>query len=171
MNRMVWALAAAAVLGAVGAAWEPSIPSEHSVAVVHSRAPSAVPPANAAAVSQPTETATPRQTPGLASVDPFVVWTPPPSVMPSRKIAPPPPPPPAVEPVMPAFPYRVFGMFRAPDGKRMIYLVRNNRIVAVEEEMDLGDGFKVEGIGESSVRIVYQPLGEKLTLPVPEASR
>lgn len=167
---MGWVLVGVAAVGTAVAAWSTSEPPALPDAVVPSVAPRDRVPVQATIVGPQGEDAATRRTPGLAAADPFVVWTPPPAALP-RKVAPPPPPPAPVAPAMPPFPYRVFGKFQAPDGKRIIYLVRDNRIVAIEKDMDLGDGFMVESVGESSIRIVHQPLGEHLTLPVPEASR
>lgn len=170
MKPVGWLVAGTAAVGVAAVGWSNLGSPASSESVVESTPPRVAPLSKGDAARTTTEASDGRERLGLATVDPFVLWTPPVAKAPVRKVlAPPPPPPPP--PTAPPFPYRVFGKLTDPEGNRVTYLMRDNRLVAVENDTELDGGFKVETVSESSVVVIYLPLGERTTLRLPEAAR
>ncbi|MFO0145603.1 MAG: hypothetical protein ACK54C_09825 [Betaproteobacteria bacterium] len=65
----------------------------------------------------------------------------------------------------------MFGKIVAPSGDKLVYLVRDNRLVTATAGLDLGEGFRIETISETSISVVYEPLGERFTLSIPQIPR
>lgn len=83
-----------------------------------------------------------------------------------------PPAPAAAEPPAPQAPplqLRYAGSMRAPDGRRIVYLSRDDASFEVAVGDRLDEGYVVETIGEEAISLVYPPLGTKVTVAMPPA--
>lgn len=89
-----------------------------------------------------------------------------PAAQPTAQPAAQPAPPPA--PSTPPFPYRVFGRLKDPAGQRVVYLIKDGRLVAVTSNMELDGGYHVESVSESQVVVKHPLLGEPVALRLPE---
>lgn len=79
-----------------------------------------------------------------------------------KKVAPPPPPepapPPPPPPTAPPMPFNYFGSYE--DGnKKIIVLVRDNKIFNAVEGVNLDNTYRVEKIYEHKIEVIYLPLG------------
>ena len=85
------------------------------------------------------------------------------------KLAPPPvqPPPPA-PPSAPPFPYRVFGELRDPAGKRVVYLMKDDKLVAITANTELESGYHIESVSDSQVVVRHALLSQPMTLQLPK---
>ncbi|WP_127995672.1 hypothetical protein [Piscinibacter defluvii] len=103
-----------------------------------------------------------------ARFDPFVgVAPPPPEPPPAPRpvAAAPPAPPPAPE--APVLAYRYLGRMTDPTGQQHVYLAKADAVVVVTVGMRLEEGYMVEAIGPSEIRLHYPPLGAHAAIPVP----
>lgn len=84
--------------------------------------------------------------------------------------APPPDPPVAAAPVAPSapfvppFPYRYFGTMKGPDGVTAVYLVRDEKLIAVQAQQMLDNDYKVESMDAAHIVVSYVPLGVKVSI-------
>jgi len=80
---------------------------------------------------------------------------------------PPPPPPPAppARPTAPPLPFTYLGRFR-DEGKAVIFLVKDDRVLTVREGDIIEGNYRVDGIVGSRLDLTYQPLDIKQTLNI-----
>jgi len=80
---------------------------------------------------------------------------------------PPPPPPPAAPapPTAPPLPFTYLGRFR-DEGKAVIFLVKDDRVLTVKEGDLIEGNYRVEGIVGSRLDLTYLPLDIKQTLNI-----
>lgn len=83
---------------------------------------------------------------------------------------PPPPPPPAPPaapppPTAPPLPFTYLGRFR-DEGKAVIFLVKDDRVLTVKEGDIIEGNYRVDGIVGSRLDLTYQPLAIKQTLNI-----
>jgi len=80
---------------------------------------------------------------------------------------PPPPPPPAppARPTAPPLPFTYLGRYR-DEGKAVIFLVKDDRILTVREGDIIEGNYRVDGIKGSTLDLTYQPLDTKQTLNI-----
>jgi hypothetical protein len=99
-----------------------------------------------------------------AERDPFELPAPPPVAAP---VAPPAPPPPA-PPSAPALNYRYLGQLLDLQGQRRVYLARSDgKEVMVERGTRLDEGYLVEAITPAEIKLVYEALQQRLSIPIP----
>jgi hypothetical protein len=167
--KLGWALATASI-GALALAIA-ARPDDESVGVVESITPKRAERAGAASEDAAPKHTWQRERLGPVTNDPFVAMQAP--VVSKPKPAPPPPTAPAAPPapVAPPFPYRVFGILTGPTDQRVTYLMRDNRLIAVEPGMELDGGYRIESVSEAAIVVVFVPLGQKTTLRIPEAAK
>lgn len=109
-----------------------------------------------------------------ASFDPFV----------GKQAPPPPPPPPIPAPVVqvaappppsaPPFDYRYLGRMVDPAGKQYVYLGKSGSdttgaAVVVSIGTQLDEGYMVEAIEPTSIRLTYPPLDTHVAIDIPPA--
>ncbi len=104
-----------------------------------------------------------------SDADPFGLYKPPeppPKPMPvATVVAPPPMPPPP--PQIPSFGYQMFGRMTGPDGKSVVYLNQEERLIGITSGAILENGFQVENITEGEVTIRHQPSGQQVRIAIP----
>jgi hypothetical protein len=104
-----------------------------------------------------------------SNADPFGLYKPPeppPKPMPvATVVAPPPMPPPP--PQVPPFGYQMFGRMTGPDGKSVVYLNQEERLIGISSGAILENGFQVENITEGEVTIRHQPSGQQVRIAIP----
>lgn len=160
-------LSAAAILWPMDAVKVVAQVTERAAPRAEVLAPVEVPPTAVAADAQVALPAQmPRHVLGGADFDPFtgVQPAPPPSPPPERPfvgpVQAPPPQPPQLN-------YRYLGQFTDPGGKRTVYLATAGRDLSVAVGSALDEGYVVESISPSVVRLYYPPLRAHLDIPIP----
>lgn len=76
----------------------------------------------------------------------------------------PPPPAPA-----PALTYRFVGRMLNPDGKRFVYIAQGDTILAVQVGTQLKEGYVVESISDAAIDLLYPPLQQHVSMPLPHS--
>jgi hypothetical protein len=165
---MRWALGLS-VLASGLALWSASTPPEPSAP--NSSLEPHTAPARTNAPSPSSPLTLPAQMASLelerAERDPFELPPPPPPPAPVVVAAPPAPPPPSA----PAISYRYLGQMLDLQGQRQIYLVRSdNKEVRVERGTRLDEGYVVEAITTTEIKLVYEPLQQRVNIPIPAAN-
>lgn len=106
----------------------------------------------------------------LASRDPFHPEPPPApppatqAAAPSPKEEPPPPPPPPPPPQT----YKLMGRMLSPEGKWMVFLQDGAQIVQATQGLTLPNGYVVESVTATEVRLHHPLMEQPVSLPVPE---
>lgn len=102
--------------------------------------------------------------------DPFGLYQPPaPPPKPVKAVAAPPPPP-EPPPQAPPFGYRVFGRVQGPDGKTVLYLAREELLIAVQEGTEFDGGFVAEKLTEQELLVRHKPTQQELRVALPKQS-
>ncbi len=105
-----------------------------------------------------------------AQSDPFAPIAPPapPAPPPLPALTAPPPPPP---PKPPAFTYRFFGAITAPSGQVDYYLTKGDKQVLVKPGQTLDDGFVVDSVTATAIRIRHPLSDTPFDVPLPAHSQ
>lgn len=83
---------------------------------------------------------------------------------------PPTAPTPILAPVLPSPPslnYRFLGLLMDPQGLRKVFLARADKEFLVEKGSLLEEGYLVEAITAEEVKLVYEPLQHRVSIPIP----
>ena len=109
-----------------------------------------------------------------AHFDPFAGAQPPPPPAPKPVTVPvaalaPVPPPPVPQPQAPPLNYRYLGQMSDPSGAMRVYLAKADTAVAVTIGTQLEEGYIVQTIDSSGIRLHYPPLDAHAVIPVPPA--
>ena len=107
-----------------------------------------------------------RENASLDKTNPFAAPVVPKPV--KKKVVPPPPPEPVAPPPPPSAPPMPFSYFGSYEdaSKRTVLLVRDGKIYTVAEGVNIDTSYRVMKIGESSIEIVYLPLGISQTINI-----
>ncbi|MET0383527.1 MAG: hypothetical protein ABW032_08905 [Burkholderiaceae bacterium] len=97
--------------------------------------------------------------------DPFVGITPVAAPAPSAPMLAPPPPAPPPEP--PSTRYRFFGRLDNVSGGYEVYLASGDRVVLAQAGVQLDDGFVVEAVSPTEVRLSHAGFDARSVIPVP----
>jgi hypothetical protein len=166
MSPRRWALLAAFLAATIAAGWTAVREEEDVVAPARSAAPASAP----AATDRPAKVAVPAlrlekmdRVPGAAPVrDPFDA-SPAPIRPANRKRA----VPAQRAAAAPALPFTYAGRFES-GGQARIFLTLGDRNLVAGEGDVLEQDWRVERIGANNVALTYLPLGQPLTLAIPE---
>jgi hypothetical protein len=89
---------------------------------------------------------------------------------PKPKPVPPPPPPPPPQPTAPPMPYAYMGSYLGRDGRLLIFLTRGDQVYSVSPGDVLEGTYRVEGISEGQLVLIYLPLNIQQSISIGEAS-
>jgi hypothetical protein len=68
------------------------------------------------------------------------------------------------EPTVPPFPYRYFGSLVGPDGTRLTYLARGEKMIPIRLNQVLDAEYRIDAISESAITVTYLALNEKTVI-------
>lgn len=77
----------------------------------------------------------------------------------------------APRPSAPALEYRFLGQFLDPAGRRTVYLARPGKEIAVQQGAVLDEGYVVEAITDDAVRLHFEALQVRVSIPIQAAGR
>lgn len=81
--------------------------------------------------------------------------------------APEPPPLPVAEPAAPPMNYRFLGRMTDPNGREQIYLVHEDRSVAVSPGDTLSDGYLVKSVSAQEIVLTHPPTATEVAISIP----
>jgi hypothetical protein len=70
-------------------------------------------------------------------------------------------------PSAPPLSYRFLGRMLNPQGQRFVYIARGDTVVAVRPGVELQEGYVVESVTDTAIELVYPPLQQHVSLPLP----
>ncbi len=158
-----WALGFSTLISAGAVLWLDGEESPVSPSETASTIPTRATPAGE---SVPSAGTLPRSLPGqilkATAQDPFASA----ALAPALAVSPPAPPPPE-PPRPPPLAYHYLGQMMDPSGKKIVYLTKGDRDIQASVGTQLEDGYVVESITASAIRVLHTATQTRLDIFIP----